>query len=246
MNTQESAARIIVALDVKTRAEALSLVSELRDTVVFKVGLELFTSEGPALIQDIRKLGKQVFLDLKLHDIPNTVAEAVRAGVRHGASFMTIHCAGGAEMMAAAVAAAAEASRQGERSRPRLLGVTVLTSLKDEQLAQVGMSTPTGSQVVRLARLAVEAGMDGIVSSPQEIELLRNEIRGDFLIVTPGIRPAWAAANDQKRIMTPGQALEKGADYLVIGRPITKADSPAQAFRRILDELEAGPDRPVR
>lgn len=244
MRRYELASRIIVALDVKTKAEALALVSELSEAVIFKVGLELFTSEGPELIADLQKLDKKVFLDLKLHDIPNTVAEAVRAGVRHGVSLMTIHASGGAEMMAAAVAAAAEESEKRSIPRPLLLGVTVLTSLKDAQLTQVGMSTPTESQVLRLARLAAGAGMDGVVSSPQEIELLRKEIGRSFLIVTPGIRPAWASADDQKRILTPGQAFQKGADYLVIGRPITKAASPAEAFIRIIEELGYTPGPP--
>jgi orotidine-5'-phosphate decarboxylase len=237
MKRLKLASRIIIALDVKTKAEALALVAQLQEAVVFKVGLELFTSEGPALIQEIRTLGKKVFLDLKLHDIPNTVAESVRAGVRHGVSLMTIHASGGSEMMAAAAAAAAEESEKRNIPRPLLMGVTVLTSLKDEQLTQVGMSIPTASQVLRLARLAVGAGMDGVVSSPQEIEDLRREMGRGFLIVTPGIRPDWAAADDQKRIMTPGLAFQKGADYLVIGRPITKAPSPSEAFLRIVEEL---------
>ena len=245
MKRYELASRIIVALDVKTKAEALALVSELSEAVIFKVGLELFTSEGPELIKDLQKLDKKVFLDLKLHDIPNTVAEAVRAGVRHRVSLMTIHASGGADMMAAAVAAAAEESEKRSIPRPLLLGVTVLTSLKDAQLTQVGMSTPTESQVLRLAWLAAGAGMDGVVSSPQEIELLRKEIGRSFLIVTPGIRPAWASADDQKRILTPGQAFQKGADYLVIGRPITKAASPAEAFVRIIEELGYAPGPPT-
>lgn len=237
MRRDELASRIIVALDVKTRTQALDLVSRLEEAEVFKVGLELFTSEGPELIRDIQKLKKRVFLDLKLHDIPNTVAEAVRAGVRLGAALMTIHAAGGSEMMAAAAAAAAEESEKRGVPRPLLLGVTVLTSLKDEQLVQVGMNIPTGSQVLRLARLAVAAGLDGVISSPHEVELLRAEMGRGFLIVTPGIRPAWASADDQKRIMTPALAFQKGADYLVIGRPITRADSPAEAFSRIIEEL---------
>ena len=246
MDTRELAGRVIVALDVKTKTEALSLISQLPEAVIFKVGLELFTSEGPSLVRDIQERGKKVFLDLKLHDIPNTVAEAIRAGVRHGAALMTIHAAGGAEMMAAAAAAASEESAKRGAPRPLLLGVTVLTSLKDEQLLQVGMSVPTSGQVLRLARLAAASGMDGVISSPQEIELLRRETARGFLIVTPGIRPAWASADDQKRIMTPGQALSLGADYLVIGRPVTRADSPPQAFQRIVAELQAGPGPSAR
>jgi orotidine-5'-phosphate decarboxylase len=237
MRRHELASRIIVALDVKTKAQALSLVSRLEEAEVFKVGLQLFTSEGPELIEDIRKLNKRVFLDLKLHDIPNTVAETVRAGVRHGVALMTIHAAGGLEMMTAAAAAAAEEAEKRGVPRPLLMGVTVLTSLKDEQLVQVGMGIPVGSQVLRLARLAVAGGLDGVISSPQEVELLRTEMGRGFLIATPGIRPSWASADDQKRIMTPAEAFQKGADYLVIGRPITKADSPAEAFNRIIEEL---------
>jgi len=246
MDTRELAGRVIVALDVKTKTEALSLISLLPEAVIFKVGLELFTSEGPGLVRDIQERGKKVFLDLKLHDIPNTVAEAVRAGVRHGAALMTIHAAGGAEMMAAAAAAASDESAKRGVFRPLLMGVTVLTSLKDEQLLQVGMSVPTSGQVLRLAKLAAASGMDGVISSPQEIELLRRETARGFLIVTPGIRPAWASADDQKRIMTPGQALSLGADYLVIGRPVTRADSPPQAFQRIVAELQAGPGPSAR
>jgi len=246
MDTRELAGRVIVALDVKTKTEALSLISQLPEAVIFKVGLELFTSEGPSLVRDIQERGKKVFLDLKLHDIPNTVAEAVRAGVRHGAALMTIHAAGGAEMMAAAAAAASDESAKRGVPRPLLMGVTVLTSLKDEQLLQVGMSVPTSGQVLRLAKLAAASGMDGVISSPQEIELLRREMARGFLIVTPGIRPAWASADDQKRIMTPGQALSLGADYLVIGRPVTRADSPPQAFQRIVAELQAGPGPSAR
>jgi len=246
MDTRELAGRIIVALDVKTKTEALSLISQLPEAVIFKVGLELFTSEGPNLVRDIQERGKKVFLDLKLHDIPNTVAEAVRAGVRHGAALMTIHAAGGAEMMAGAAAAASEESAKRGTPRPLLMGVTVLTSLKDEQLLQVGMSVPTSGQVLRLAKLAAASGMDGVISSPQEIELLRREMARSFLLVTPGIRPAWASADDQKRIMTPGQALSLGADYLVIGRPVTRADSPAQALQRIVAELQAAPGPSAR
>lgn len=233
-----SAERIIIALDVESRAQALALVRELRAARTFKVGLELFTAEGPPLLADLKALGKDVFLDLKLHDIPNTVGEAVRVGLRHGVAMMTVHASGGNEMMArAAETAAAEAAARGT-TKPVLLGVTVLTSLKADDLAAVGMAADPAAQVRRLAGLAKQAGMDGIVCSAQEIEVVREVVGPDRLIVTPGIRPAGAAAQDQKRVMTPALAVAKGSDYLVIGRPVTQAPSPSEAFERIVAELE--------
>jgi orotidine-5'-phosphate decarboxylase len=235
----DPAARIIIALDVESRGPALDLVRELPEAEIFKVGLELFTAEGPALLEDIRALGKQVFLDLKLHDIPNTVAGAARLGVRHGARMMTIHASGGAEMMSgAAEAARAESARLGA-AKPLLLGVTILTSLKNDDLAAIGMMPDAGAQVLRLAVLAAGAGMDGVVCAAQEIEIVRKKIGPGFLIVTPGIRPAWAAAQDQKRIMTPAEAVGRGSDYLVVGRPVTRASSPREAFRKIVEEMSA-------
>jgi orotidine-5'-phosphate decarboxylase len=232
--------RIIIALDVETQAQALALVRELPEAQVFKVGLELFTAEGPALLKEIQALGKSVFLDLKLHDIPNTVAEAARIGVRHGAFMMTIHTSGGREMMAkAAEVARAEAEKRGT-PKPLLLGVTVLTSLTGGDLSSIGMNADTTAQVLRLAALAKTANMDGVVCSAQEIEIVRQQAGPGFLIVTPGIRPAWAAAQDQKRIMTPADAVRRGSDYLVVGRPITQAASPGEAFLKIVEELQAG------
>lgn len=232
--------RIIIALDVENKEQALALVRELKDARVFKVGLELFTAEGPELLKDIKALGKDVFLDLKLHDIPNTVAESVRIGVRHGAYMMTIHTSGGLEMMAKAADAARSESEKRQTAKPLLLGVTILTSLKNEELGAIGMVPDTAAQVLRLAALAKKAGMDGVVCSAQEIEIVRKEVGPGRLIVTPGIRPAWAAAQDQKRIMTPAEAIEKGSDYLVVGRPITQATSPRDAFSKIVAELETG------
>lgn len=235
----DPAARIIIALDVESRGPALDLVRELPEAEVFKVGLELFIAEGPALLRDIRTLGKQVFLDLKLHDIPNTVGEAARIGVRHGARMMTIHASGGAEMMArAAETARAESERLGA-AKPLLLGVTILTSLKNDNLAAIGMVPDTSAQVLRLAALARRAGMDGVVCAAQEIEIVRKEAGPGFLIVTPGIRPAWADAQDQKRVMTPAEAVGRGSDYLIVGRPVTQASSPREAFRKIVEELSA-------
>jgi orotidine-5'-phosphate decarboxylase len=229
----DMANRIIVALDVGTKEEALKLVNQLQGADIFKVGLRLFIAEGPSLLQKIRRLGKKVFLDLKLHDIPNTVAQAVRMGIKHGAHMITLHSSGGVAMMARAV----EAARESKGARPVLLAVTILTSLKDEDLDQIGMKASSAEQVLRLATLAKETGMNGVVCSPQEIELIRREFGKEFLVVTPGIRPLWALSQDQKRIMTPRLAMEKGADYLVIGRPIIEASSPTEAFLKICAEL---------
>lgn len=235
---QNTAHRIIVALDVDTRHQALELVEGLPEGQIFKIGLRLFTAEGPTLLQEIARKGKRVFLDLKLHDIPNTVAGAVTMAVRQGAAMMTLHASGGREMMLRASEAAAEESEASGAARPLLLGVTVLTSLKDTELCEIGMPADAAGQVLKLAHLAQDAGMDGIVCSPQELGLVRAEFGKGFLVVTPGIRPRWAAAQDQKRIMTPAQALAGGADYLVIGRPIIAAPSPGEAFLKIRRELD--------
>ena len=244
MNKDDLRKKIIIALDVKNKEEAAAAVSGLKDARTFKVGLELFTAEGPALFKKLKVLRKDIFLDLKLHDIPNTVAGAVRAAVRHGVQMMTIHASGGRDMMTRAAEAARETAEAENVERPLLLGVTILTSLKSAELNEVGMKPDVAEQVLRLAGLAKSAGMDGVVCSPQEIELIRKEHGRDLLIVTPGIRPAWAAVQDQKRIMTPAEAIRKGADYLVIGRPITGAASPQDAFARIVEELER-PDDPA-
>lgn len=235
------AKRIIVALDVGDKEKAISLVRALNRAEIFKVGLKLFTAEGPTLLQEIIERGKKIFLDLKLHDIPNTVAEAVKIGIKHGAHMLTLHASGGGEMMAKAAETARELETTG-KAKPLLLAVTILTSLKDEDLKEIGMVSDTRSQVLRLAKLAKEAGMDGVVCSPQEIEFIRKELDESFLVVTPGIRPSWAVAHDQKRIMTPSQAIRKGADYLVIGRPIIEAASPEEVFLKICEELNRAVD----
>lgn len=240
--TPSPADRIIIALDVPTKEEGIALVGRLADARTFKVGLELFTAEGPALFRKLKVLRKDIFLDLKLHDIPNTVAGAVRSAFQHGVQMMTLHTSGGREMMAKAAEAARAEADAGKGPKPILLGVTVLTSLKGPDLEEVGMSPDVASQVLRLAGLAKAAGLDGVVCSPQEIEVLRREYGRELVIVTPGIRPVWAAAQDQKRIMTPAEAVAKGADYLVIGRPITGAPSPNEAFLRIAEEI--GQSRP--
>jgi len=231
--------KIIVALDVSSKEEALSLVRQLKNTRIFKVGLQLFIAEGPPLVQHLHDLGKNVFLDLKLHDIPNTVAGAVRMGVRMGIHMMTLHASGGKEMMSGAACAAKEEAERVGQGAPLLLAVTVLTSLKDEHLKDIGIPADTKSQVLNLAGLAHRSGIEGIVCSPREIEAIKRTFKKDLTVVAPGIRPKWAAAQDQKRILTPALAVEKGADYLVIGRPITQASSPHDAFLRILDELKS-------
>jgi len=234
---EDKAAGIIIALDVENTVQAEAVVAKLVSARLFKVGLELFTAEGPAVIAKLQGLGKDVFLDLKLHDIPNTVAGAVRSASRHSVRMMTIHASGGREMMARAAEEARRSAASAGRPGPVLLGVTVLTSLKGDDLAEVGMHSQVQEQVLRLAGLAKQAGLDGVVCSPQEIEALRKEFGRELVIVTPGIRPAWAAAQDQKRIMTPAEAVAKGADYLVIGRPVTAAPDPEEAFRRVLEEI---------
>jgi len=229
--------KIIIALDVGTKHEALGIAELLGEARIFKIGLELFTAEGPALLEETVRMGKKPFLDLKFHDIPNTAAGAVRSATRNGAHMLTLHTSGGREMMAAAAKAADEESARSGKAKPILLGVTILTSLKDEQLRQIGFADRVADQVLRLAVLAKEAGLDGVVCSPHEIEIIKKECGRDFLVVTPGIRPSWAAAQDQKRIMTPAEAILKGADYLVIGRPITGAASPGEAFLNVLAEI---------
>ncbi|MCX8160230.1 MAG: orotidine-5'-phosphate decarboxylase [Candidatus Saccharicenans sp.] len=235
----ELARKIIIALDVKNREEARSVLESLPEARIFKVGLELYTAEGPAMIDLVKSFGKEVFLDLKLHDIPNTVAGAIRSAVRHGVTMLTLHASGGREMMKKAVEAAQETAEKENKPLPLILGVTILTSLKDNDLQEIGFSADSRNQVLRLARLAAESGIEGIVCSPQELEPLRAELGSKVRIITPGIRPDWAEAQDQKRIMTPGEAIKKGADFLVIGRPITQAQVPRQAFSRVLEELQA-------
>ena len=229
---------LIVAMDVPGRKEALKLAEELSGRVgYFKIGLQLFTACGPDIVRDITGLGGKVFLDLKLHDIPNTVAKAVVEASRLQVSLLTLHTLGGARMMQAAAAAAKEAAETLGVVPPRLLGVTILTSMDQEEADRVGLSEPIDKMVLKLARLAESSGLDGIVCSPLELDTLAANRPGDLFFVTPGIRPAGADVNDQSRITTPGQAVAKGARHLVVGRPITQADSPADAADRIVKEI---------
>lgn len=232
---------IFCAIDTPDLAGALVLLRKLRGTGVdIKLGLEFFVAEGPRGVDAVREaIGPDVkiFLDLKLHDIPNTVAGAVRAAMRCRADFLTLHASGGRDMMRAAVLAAADMQEKTGTPAPKLLGVTVLTHMDAQDLAGIGVNAAPQQQVARLASLANETGLDGAICSPQEIAPLRQMLGGGFYLVVPGIRPAQSAQDDQKRIMTPAAAAQLGANYLVIGRPITQAADPAQAARDILASL---------
>jgi orotidine-5'-phosphate decarboxylase len=229
---------VFAALDTPDLEQALAWAEALRGHVGgVKTGLEFFSANGADGVARIVERGLPLFLDLKFHDIPNTVAGAVRAVADLGAAIVNVHAAGGPAMLAAA-REAAENSSGG--TRPMVIAVTVLTSLDDSDLAAVGQATPARDQVVRLARLAQSEGLDGVVCSPAEITAIRDACGPDFRLIVPGIRPDWAATGDQKRITTPAQARDDGADVLVIGRPITGADDPAAAAARIADELGLG------
>jgi orotidine-5'-phosphate decarboxylase len=229
---------IIVALDVPTAEAALKLAEQLAPVAgCFKIGSELFTSAGPDIAHRIRERGAPVFLDLKFHDIPNTVAKAVAAAVRLDVRMLTVHSSGGLEMMRAAEASAQQAAKTNGRAAPLVLGVTVLTSSNDSTLAEIGCEPNVAAQVERLARLAVTAGLRGLVCSPLEIVALRKILPADFQLVTPGIRTGAEKADDQKRTLTPREAIAAGANWLVIGRPIYAAENPRAAAEKILESL---------
>jgi orotidine-5'-phosphate decarboxylase len=230
--------RILVALDVDSSAKALALADTLRGTVAgYKIGKQLFTAEGPEVVRTLTARGDRVFLDLKFHDIPNTVAGAVRSAMATGAWMVNVHASGGSAMMRAAAQAAHDTAAKTGAARPLVIGVTVLTSMDEAALAEVGTTRPVIEQVVHLARLAKAAGLDGVVASPQEIAAIRTACGPDFHIVTPGIRPAGqAGTDDQARTLTPKEAVAAGATYLVIGRPITAAADPRAAAEAIAAE----------
>lgn len=224
---------LIVALDTDSQSAALALADRLEPTLCrLKVGNELFTRAGPAVVEALQARGFQVFLDLKFHDIPNTVAGACRAAADLGVWMLNVHALGGARMMAAAAEAVA-----GFRDRPRLVAVTVLTSHDAADLNTMGLPSEPGCLALDLAGLARESGMDGVVCSAREAPAMRDRLGEEWLLVTPGIRPAGATADDQRRTMTPAEAVAAGSDYLVIGRPITGADDPTAALRTITSEL---------
>ncbi|MEY2505585.1 MAG: orotidine-5-phosphate decarboxylase [Verrucomicrobiota bacterium] len=222
--------RLIVALDFPAPAKALALVSVLAGSVsIYKIGLQLYIAAGPAIVQAVAATGAKIFLDLKLHDIPNTVAKAVAAAGELGIQMLTVHLGGGSSMLKAAV--------EAKPPHLSLLGVTVLTSATQETLTETGVDSEVSDQVVRLADLGRESGIDGLITSPHEVRLLRERYGQEMTLITPGVRPAWAAADDQKRFTTPGEALKAGADYLVVGRPITAAEDPRAAADRVIEEM---------
>ena len=232
--------QLLVALDVDTVAEARALADRLRGAVGgFKIGSRLFTSEGPAFVQELAARGDRVFLDLKFHDIPNTVAGAVTAATRLGVWMVNVHASGGSAMMRAARAAAVEEASRRSAPPPLVIAVTLLTSLDQAALIDVGVSESVSAQVVRLAALAESAGLDGVVASPQEIAIIRRRCGPRFSIVTPGIRGAGDAQHDQSRTLSAADALSAGASYLVVGRPIIAAADPRAAAERIAAECRA-------
>ena len=234
-NSSNNQSRIIVALDFPRESDALTLVERLDPSRCrLKVGKEMFTRSGPQFVEKLVAKGYDVFLDLKFHDIPNTVAGACRSAAELGVWMVNVHALGGKRMMEAA-----REALEKSVSRPLLIGVTILTSMGDDDIAQVGLSGSPADNVKRLAMLAQESGLDGVVCSPKEVAMLREVIRADFRLVTPGIRPAWSDKGDQTRITTPADAVRLGSDYLVIGRPITAADEPLKALAMIEDELNA-------
>jgi orotidine-5'-phosphate decarboxylase len=239
--------QLLIALDVETRERAIELASGLRGAAGgFKVGSRLFTSEGPPIVRTLAEQGDRVFLDLKFHDIPNTVAQAVAAATSLGAWMVNVHASGGRRMMQAARDAARDTAAREGRPAPLVIAVTVLTSMTAAALGETGVSEPVVQQVVRLAALAQSAGLDGVVASPQETALIRKACGPDFAIVTPGIRGGGATPSgqdDQARTMTAGDAIGAGASYIVVGRPIIGAPDPRAAARRILDEVGSATSR---
>ncbi len=228
-----SKTQLITVLDVDTREEALATVNAAQGCDWFKIGFQLFTRCGPDIVREVQGLGNNVFLDLKFHDIPNTVAKAARSAADLGASLFTLHAAGGCKMI--------EGAREAvEGTDTRILAVTILTSLSDDMLRQeVGLPETAAEAVPRYAKMAVDAGAHGIVCSPMEIGLVREAVGPEALVVTPGIRPAWSTKDDQARIMTPKQASDAGASFIVVGRPISKHENPAEAVKLIQEELNS-------
>jgi orotidine-5'-phosphate decarboxylase len=226
--------RLIVALDVSSASAARQIVSAVGESAaIYKVGMQLYTAEGPQLVRDLVAAGRKVFLDLKYHDIPNTVASAVKEAAALNVSMLTVHAGGGSKMLQAATDAA------GSNSSLIILAVTVLTSTAEADLPEIGLPADILSQVSRLATLAVRSGCKGIVCSAKEVSLLRRELGGEVALVTPGVRPAGASHGDQARVVTPAQAIRDGASHIVVGRPITEAADPAAAARAIMDEMRA-------
>ncbi len=239
---EQARRKLIVALDVASSNQARTIVSMLRGAIgMFKIGSQLFTSAGPEMVREIIAGGDEVFLDLKFHDIPNTVAAAATEATRLGVSIFNVHAVGGMEMMTRAREAVVETAAKEGLTKPALIAVTVLTSANAATMREVGVTTFIDEQVIRLAQLTEAAGLDGVVASPIEIELLRRTIPDrKFLLVTPGVRPTGASADDQKRTMSPREAISAGADYLVVGRPILSSKDPVAAVRSVIEEMAKG------
>lgn len=231
--------KLIVALDVSTAKEARIHIADLRQEVgAFKIGLQLFTSAGASFVREVVEGGNKVFLDVKFHDIPNTVAKAAIEVARLGVWMFNVHAIGGSEMMNRTVEEVREVCEKENLAQPKIIGVTVLTSSSQETLSETGIEKEVNSQVVNLAKLTAKCGLDGVVASPLETRLIRQNIDNNkFLIITPGIRPSFATNDDQKRVMTPKEAIENGSDFLVIGRPILQADDKIKAVHQILEEI---------
>jgi len=231
--------RLIVALDVDTKEKALGLVEKLKAEVrIFKIGSELFTSCGPDIVSAVKDRGCGIFLDLKFHDIPNTVAKSAAAAVRLGVSMLNVHALGGYDMMKRCAESVTIEAKALKIAKPKIIAVTVLTSMDENSLKKIGINDNMEKQVLRLAELAKDASLDGVVASPSEVKLIRRELGEEFIIVTPGVRPEWAATNDQKRIATPKEAVLNGATYIVVGRPIVEASDPLAAAKRVLEEIK--------
>jgi len=232
--------RIIVPLDVPTEAQAIALVEQLPQVTFWKVGLELFVSTGSEIIRALKNRQKRVFLDLKFHDIPNTITGAIRQASAYSVDLITIHATAGRPALQAASRAAVEGSKNAGCPSPKLIAITLLTSLTSRDLAfDLKIPIELEEYALQMALLAQESGLNGAVCSPQEVSQLRRVCGDDFLLVCPGVRPTWAQANDQKRSMTPSDAIKAGADYLVIGRPITAAPDPVAAWEKVCEELAA-------
>ncbi|HWF90707.1 MAG TPA: orotidine-5'-phosphate decarboxylase [Terriglobales bacterium] len=228
--------RLIVALDVPSAAAAQKMVAAVGDSAsIYKVGMQLYTAEGPQVVRDLIASGRKVFLDLKFHDIPNTVGSAIREAAGLGVHMLTVHGSGGSKMLRAA----ADAAKLTPSSAPIVLAVTVLTSMDQNDLNAVGVAGEVGDQVVRLARVAIQSGCGGVVASVQEAALLRKELGGNFAIVTPGIRPGGSAVGDQARVATPAEAMAAGATHIVVGRPITGASDPGKSARDVIAEMNS-------
>lgn len=237
---EQIAERIIVALDVPTEKEAIALIESIPQATFWKVGLELFVSSGPSVINALKSRNKKIFLDLKLHDIPNTMAGAARAAGRYGVNLLTVHAAAGKTALTATQAAAEAGAQAAGQEPPQVIAVTLLTSIDSEALAnELQVPASVADYAQHMAQLAAASGLAGAVCSPQEAAPLRQDCGDAFVLVCPGVRPTWAQKGDQQRSLTPKQAIASGANYLVIGRPITQADDPAAAFERICQEMTA-------